>query len=168
MSNPFEFFELTPSLAIDAKLLRSKFLEIQRNSHPDFGGESTTDSELANTYFEVLKTPEKRIQVILEMYANISLNNNLLPADFLMEMMELNDVIDESKNGDENATEQANSVLDAIKSELDNQLSMYIKQWESGELSVSTIGDWSELIVWYQKMKYWSRLRKNLDGINEI
>jgi hypothetical protein len=85
-----------------------------------------------------------------------------------MEMMELNDVIDESKSGDENATEQANSGLNAIKSELDNQLSMYIKQWESGELSVSTIGDWSELIVWYQKMKYWSRLRKNLDGINEI
>jgi molecular chaperone HscB len=168
MNNPFEFFELTPSLAIDAKLLRSKFLEIQRNSHPDFGGESNTDSELANTYFEVLKIPEKRIQVLLEMYSDISLNNNLLPADFLMEMMELNDVIDESKNGDENSTEQANSDLNAIKSELDNQMSEYINLWNSGAITVSSISDWSELTIWYQKMKYWSRLRKNLDGINEI
>jgi DnaJ-domain-containing protein 1 len=168
MNNPFEFFGLTPSLAIDAKLLRSKFLEIQRNSHPDFGGESNTYSELANTYFEVLKSPEKRIQVLLELYANNSLNNNLLPADFLMEMMELNDVIDDSKSGDEQATEQANSQLDYIKSELDNQMSEYINLWDSGAITVSSISDWSELTIWYQKMKYWSRLRKNLDGINEI
>ena len=168
MSNAFEFFDLTPSLAIDAKLLRAKFLEIQRNSHPDFGGDSNVDSELANTYFEVLKSPEKRIQVLLELYGNNSLNNNLLPADFLMDMMELNDVIDDSKRGDEQATQQANSELDHIKSELDNQISEFIKQWDSGETTVSSVTDWSELTICYQKMKYWSRLRKNLDGINEI
>jgi len=168
MGNPFEFFDLAPSLALDAKILRTKFLEIQRNSHPDFGGESNTDSELANTYFEVLKSPEKRIQVLLELYANNSLNNNLLPADFLMEMMELNDVIDDSKSGDEQATQQANSQLDYIKSELDNQMSEYIHLWENQKVTVQTMSDWSELTIWYQKMKYWSRLRKNLDGINEI
>jgi len=168
MGNPFEFFDLAPSLALDAKILRTKFLEIQRNSHPDFGGESNTDSELANTYFEVLKSPEKRIQVFLELYANNSLNNNLLPADFLMEMMELNDVIDDSKSGDEQATQQANSQLDYIKSELDNQMSEYIHLWENQKVTVQTMSDWSELTIWYQKMKYWSRLRKNLDGINEI
>jgi hypothetical protein len=168
MTNAFEFFNLVPSLALDAKLLRAKFLEIQRNSHPDFGSDGNTDSELANTYFEILKSPEKRIQVLLELYANNSLNNNLLPADFLMEMMELNDVIDNSKNGDEHATQQANSELDHIKLELDNQMSEYFKQWDSGQITVSSVTDWSELTIWYQKMKYWSRLRKNLDGINEI
>jgi molecular chaperone HscB len=168
MSNPFEFFDLVPSLAIDAKLLRSKFLEIQRNSHPDFGDENNNDSELANTYFEVLKSPEKRIQVLLELYANNSLNNNLLPPDFLMDMMELNDVIDESKSGEETAKQQAESQLNGIKSELDNQMSEFIHLWENQKVTVQTMSDWSELTVWYQKMKYWSRLRKNLDGINEI
>jgi molecular chaperone HscB len=168
MSNPFEFFDLVPSLAIDAKLLRSKFLEIQRNSHPDFGGDGNTDSELANTYFEVLKSPEKRIQVLLELYANNSLNNNLLPPDFLMDMMELNDVIDESKSGEETAKQQAENQLNGIKSELDHQMSEFIHLWENQKVTVQTMSDWSELTVWYQKMKYWSRLRKNLDGINEI
>jgi len=92
----------------------------------------------------------------------------LLPADFLMEMMELNDVIDDSKSGDEQAKHQANSELDHIKSELDNQMSEFMKQWDSGETTISSITDWSEFTIWYQKMKYWSRLRKNLDGINEI
>ena len=168
MSNPFEFFDLAPSLAIDAKLLRSKFLEIQRNSHPDFGDENNNDSELANTFFEVLKSPEKRIQVLLELYANNSLNNNLLPPDFLMDMMELNDVIDESKSGEETAKQQAENQLNGIKSELDNQMSEFIQLWENQKVTVQTMSDWSELTVWYQKMKYWSRLRKNLDGINEI
>ena len=121
MNNPFEFFDLVPSLAIDAKLLRSKFLEIQRNSHPDFGDNGNTNSELANTYFEVLKSPEKRIQVLLELYANNSLNNNLLPPDFLMDMMELNDVIDESKSGEETAKQQAENQLNGIKSEGHNR-----------------------------------------------
>ena len=168
MSNPFEFFDLAPSLAIDAKLLRSKFLEIQRNSHPDFGDENNNDSELANTFFEVLKSPEKRIQVLLELYANNSLNNNLLPPDFLMDMMELNDVIDESKSGDETAKQQAENQLNGIKSELDNQMSEFIHLWENQKVTVQTMSDWTVLTVWYQKMKYWSRLRKNLDGINEI
>lgn len=168
MSNPFEFFDLAPSLAIDAKLLRSKFLEIQRNSHPDFGDENNNDSELANTFFEVLKSPEKRIQVLLELYANNSLNNNLLPPDFLMDMMELNDVIDESKSGEETAKQQAENQLNGIKSELDNQMSEFIHLWENQKVTVQTMSDWTELTVWYQKMKYWSRLRKNLDGINEI
>jgi molecular chaperone HscB len=168
MSNAFEFFDLIPSLAIDVKILRSKFLEIQRNSHPDFGGESNTDSELANTYFEVLKSPEKRIQVLLELYANNSINNNLLPANFLMNMMELNDDIDDSKGGDEKAKLQAENQLNSIKSELDNQMSEFIHLWENQKVSIQTISDWTELTTWYQKMKYWSRLRKNLDGINEI
>jgi molecular chaperone HscB len=168
MGNAFDFFDLVPSLAIDAKILRTKFLEIQRNAHPDFGGESNTDSELANTYFEVLKLPEKRIQVLLELYANNSINNNLLPADFLMDMMELNDVIDDSKDGDDMAKQQAENQLNGIKSELDNQMSDFIHLWENQKVTIQTMSDWTELTIWYQKMKYWSRLRKNLDGINEI
>jgi len=83
-------------------------------------------------------------------------------------MMELNDVIDESKSGDEKAKLQAENQLNGIKSELDNQMSEFIHLWENQKVSIQTISDWTELTTWYQKMKYWSRLRKNLDGINEI
>ena len=105
---------------------------------------------------------------MLELYANNSLNNNLLPPDFLMDMMELNDVIDESKSGEETAKQQAENQLNGIKSELDNQMSEFIHLWENQKVTVQTMSDWTVLTVWYQKMKYWSRLRKNLDGINEI
>ena len=69
MNNPFEFFGIKPSLAIDLKQLRMKFLEIQRSSHPDFGGDDATNSELANQFYEKLKEPTSRIQNLLENYS---------------------------------------------------------------------------------------------------
>lgn len=168
MKNAFEFFSLTPSLAIDAKELRAKYLEIQRNVHPDFGSDVSTDSEIANTYFEVLKNSEKRLKLLLELYSNIDLNQNVLPSDFLMEMMDLNDVIEESHLGNETSKIEAESILNSMKTELDNQLLDYLKDWEMNQISIDEFSQWKEYVIWFQKFKYWSRLRKNLDGIEEI
>ncbi len=170
MKNPFDFFEIEPSLAIDLKQLRMKFLEIQRNSHPDFGGSDATDSELANQFYEKLKDPIYRIQILLQLYSNKQLNDNVLPPDFLMEMMELNDLIDDSKSGDEAATKSALSTLDLLKSDLDQNFDDLSMVWESQKTNSSPKDDqfWNHHIVLYQKYKYWSRLRKNFDGVEEI
>ena len=170
MKTPFAFFDIEPSLAIDSKQLRMKFLEIQRNSHPDFGGENSTDSELANQYYEKLKDPISRIRILFETFDQKSLNDNVLPSDFLMEMMELNDLIDESKFGDENATKEANAMLDELKQALDQNFDELSKLWETAQMddSVKNEGFWNQHIVLYQKYKYWSRLRKNFDGVEEM
>lgn len=170
MNNPFDFFGINPSLAIDLKQLRMKFLEIQRSSHPDFGGNDATDSELANQYYEKLKNPIYRIQILLETFSNKHLNDNVLPPDFLMEMIELNDLIDESKSGDEAATKLALSTLDLLKSDLDQNFDQLAALWDSFQKHDSLKNDqfWNQHIVLYQKYKYWSRLRKNFDGVEEI
>jgi molecular chaperone HscB len=170
MNNPFEFFGIKPSLAIDLKQLRMKFLEIQRSSHPDFGGDDATNSELANQFYEKLKVPTSRIQILLENHSGKSLNENVLPSDFLMEMMDLNDTIDESKFGDSDATKMAESTLDQIKLELDHQFNDLILEWETDQPDLISKHEqfWKNHIVWYQKYKYWLRLRKNFDGVEEI
>ena len=87
-----------------------------------------------------------------------------------MEMMELNDLIDESKSGDEAATKLALSTLDLLKSDLDQNFDQLAALWDSFRKNDSLKDDqfWDQHIVLYQKYKYWSRLRKNFDGVEEI
>jgi hypothetical protein len=106
----------------------------------------------------------------LENHSGKSLNENVLPSDFLMEMMDLNDTIDESKFGDSDATKMAESTLDQIKLELDHQFNDLILEWETDQPDLISKHEqfWKNHIVWYQKYKYWLRLRKNFDGVEEI
>ena len=53
MQNAFDFFGLTPSLSLDAKEIRKRYIEIQRQAHPDLNGDDNIEVnsvELANRY----------------------------------------------------------------------------------------------------------------------
>ena len=99
MQNAFEFFGLKPSLNLDAKELRSRYLEIQRQGHPDLKGDDSSEInviELANRFYEELRTSRGVVRSYLLSMEVIDLNQNRLPKDFLFEMMGLNDEIDVS------------------------------------------------------------------------
>ena len=170
MNNPFDFFQLNASLSIDLKQLRLQFLQIQRNAHPDFGDNQTSASENANIYYEILKEPSSRLKCLIETFSDLSLNLNLLDQDFLMEMMDLNDEIEEATNGNDSKRLSAENQLNDLKLELDDSMISLTEKWESGEFSIKNPAQdqWSEHVLWYQKYKYWLRLRKNLDGVEEM
>lgn len=170
MKNSFEFFDLTPSLFVDDKQLRMKYLEIQRNAHPDLSSNDANDSELANIHYEILKDDIRRFKCLLELNADNKINQNLLEPSFLMEMMELNDEIEMALSGNEQARESANSQLNGIHDELNSSLSEMKNHWKSGDFSLDkmTENQWKLHVLWYQKYKYWLRLRKNLDGVEEM
>ncbi len=170
MDNPFDFFHLNASLSIDMKHLRQQFLQVQRNAHPDFGDGQTTHSENANIYYEILKEPSSRLKCLVETFSDFSLNVNLLDPDFLMEMMDLNDEIDEAIAGNNTKRLSAENQLNDLKLELDDAMLLLTEKWESGEYAIngSSYEQWSDHALWYQKYKYWLRLRKNLDGVEEM
>ncbi len=170
MKNSFEFFDLIPSLFIDDKQLRMKYLEIQRNAHPDLSSNDANDSELANIHYEILKDDIRRFKCLLELHADNKINQNLLEPAFLMDMMELNDEIEMAIAGNDNARESANNQLTHIHNALNATLNQLKEQWKSGEylLVKMTENHWKLHVLWYQKYKYWLRLRKNLDGIEEM
>jgi hypothetical protein len=162
MQNAFEFFGLKPSLNLDAKELRSRYLEIQRQGHPDLKGDDSSEInviELANRFYEELRTSRGVVRSYLLSMEVIDLNQNRLPKDFLFEMMGLNDEIDEKHGGDIAAGERAEAMLNQADSELKEALNL-LKDMSSPNLD--------ELVEWYQKSKYLDRLRKNFLGIEEI
>ena len=162
MQNAFEFFGLTPSLNIDAKELRVRYIEIQRQGHPDLKGDDSPEInviELANRFYEELRSSRGVVRAYLLSMDVVDLNQNRLPKDFLFEMMGLNDEIDEKHAGDSAAGERAEVLLDQAEIELTEALNLF-KDASSPNLD--------ELVEWYQKSKYLDRLRKNFLGIEEI
>jgi hypothetical protein len=162
MQNAFEFFGLKPSLNLDAKELRVRYIEIQRQGHPDLKGDDNSEInviEIANRFYEELRTSRGVVRSYLISMGVANLNQNRLPKDFLFEMMGLNDEIDEKHGGNIEAGERAEAMLDQAEMELTDGLNVF-KESSSPNLD--------ELVEWYQKSKYLDRLRKNFLGIEEI
>jgi hypothetical protein len=162
MQNAFEFFGLMPSLNLDAKQLRVRYIEIQRQGHPDLKGDDSSEIdviELANRFYEELRTSRGVVRAYLLSMDVVDLNQNRLPKDFLFEMMGLNDEIDEKHAGDLAAGERAGALLNQAEIELTEALNL-LKDASSPNLD--------ELVEWYQKSKYLDRLLKNFLGIEEI
>lgn len=162
MQNAFDFFGLTPSLNVDAKALRFRYIEIQRQGHPDIKGDDNTEInviELANRFYEELRTSRGIVKSYLLTMNVPDLNQNRLSKDFLFEMMGLNDEIDEKHAGNVAAGERAEAMLDQAELELLDELSV---------LQQSPAPNLDQLVEWFQKSKYLDRLRKNFQGIEEI
>jgi hypothetical protein len=162
MQNAFEFFGLFPSLNVDSKSLRIRYIEIQRQGHPDIKGDDNSEInviELANRYYEELRTSRGVVKSYLLSMNVPDLNQNRLSKDFLFEMMGLNDEIDEKNAGNSAAGERAEAMLDQAELELSEELIV---------LQQSPAPDLDQLVEWFQKSKYLDRLRKNFLGIEEI
>jgi molecular chaperone HscB len=169
--NYFDILGIKPSPILSASELKKAFISKQRLVHPDTGDDTDTSQEL-NSAYEILRTEEGPVKSFLLMFiAEEELNKNLLPADFLMEMMEISDLIEDSRLSSNDAgRKQSDELLTNVKSELERDKNKLFSELSSAELENSTsflsiIKPW---IVWYQKYRYYTRLRKNLDGIIEL
>jgi sugar-specific transcriptional regulator TrmB len=99
-------------------------------------------------------------------YHHFDLNINKLDNDFLIEMMEIGESIEDS-NSPENKIEQE-TLLNKYKQDFDLEFSEIISEWGQTEISEITPELWTKLILWYQKQRYIERLRKLLNDISEI
>lgn len=158
--NPFEVFNIELQLNPDLKDLRKKYILLQQNSHIDRGG-NEQDSEVINRAYEILKDQEKRVSFIIDNILNINLKEHPLSPEFLMEMMEINDLITDS-----NTKKQAEEVLLEIDSNLNLEFNTIDKELKvKGFKDLNTV---SRIVDWFQRYKYFIRLRKNLQGIEEL
>ena len=98
----FELYGLQVTFNPDLKLVKQKFYELSKKYHPDFyinesagkQEEVLTLSTLNNKAYQVLNDGQKRLPYVLELKgALIEGENYALPQDFLMEMMDVNEVL---------------------------------------------------------------------------
>lgn len=165
MHNHFSVFGLSPSYHIDDKALRKAFLQMSRETHPDFhslgSDEQQADalqrtSEL-NLAYEILTNPDKRLRHLLELNGYL-LNEEKaptqLPQDFLMDMMDLNDEMEEAENAEE---AQKTAFRDKVKNmldALDNELNALFGK------PVAEV-DFKEAQIFFLKKRYLLRILEN-------
>ncbi|WP_028605311.1 Fe-S protein assembly co-chaperone HscB [Ottowia thiooxydans] len=110
-STDFELFDVPPRFAQDAALLDARWKELQRQVHPDkFATQGAAAQRVAmqwsariNEAYRRLKSPLKRAAYLCELNgAPIQAENNTaMPAEFLMQQMELREGLDDAGTPEE-------------------------------------------------------------------
>ena len=157
--NYFELFKFEIAPIIDKSLLTKKYLQLQKQYHPDNYSLSDEDeqnqslemSSLINKAFAVFKDELQTVGYFLVTKGLISEDEKYqLPSAFLMEMMEVNEQIDE---GDFEA-----SLIDQIQLELDQEI-QFVMQKKSIDFTEEEL---LRIKEFYYKKKYLKRILDRL------
>ncbi|HSN62362.1 MAG TPA: iron-sulfur cluster co-chaperone HscB C-terminal domain-containing protein [Ferruginibacter sp.] len=159
--NYFELFGFPVSPRVDKTLVSQKYFALQKINHPDFFTQATEaekedalqQSAAINKAFTIFQNDEKTIEYFLQEKGVIQTDEKYqLPPDFLMEMMELNETLNE-KDGVTLAEEMADierPLLEEIKPILEKSS----KDIDATELE--------KLKAYYYKKKYLKRILDRL------
>lgn len=161
--NYFEWLGIEPTAQIDTALLRRNYLQRSRDFHPDFHTlqsneaqqKALENSTYTNLAYQTLLQPISRLRYLLEM-GGYHQESAKLPADFLMEMMELNETKAELEL-EPDATRQAHflATIEQHKSQLESDFAALLQTFNA--LS-ATPNDWLQLRDYYQRLLYLSKL----------
>jgi len=108
--NYFELFGLPIEFRVDTDLLNDRYLELQKEVHPDnFAAGTDQEKRLSmqwatfiNTANVTLKSPLARAIYLLELHGLQLKNNPELPPDFLMQQIELREQLESIEDADAN------------------------------------------------------------------
>jgi molecular chaperone HscB len=159
--NYFELFGFEIGPRIDKKEVAKKYFALQKNNHPDFFTQATEaeqESSLEqsadiNKAFTVFQNEEKTLEYFLQLKGIIQTDEKYqLPSEFLMEMMELNETLEE-KDGVTLAAEMA-EVEKPLREEIKPLLSQNPAKLDSAA--------YEKLKAYYYKKKYLKRILARL------
>ncbi len=167
--NYFEFYELPISFSIEEKELKKSFLKKSKQFHPDFftmeseekQAEVLEMSTFNTEAYKVLSDEDKRMNYILTLKGAIAPEGqNQLPADFLMEVMDINEQIMELEfdNNSENY-EKVVSEINIFKNNLENDIFNILQRFD---FEVVTNEDLDNIKIFYFKKKYLLRMSENV------
>jgi molecular chaperone HscB len=167
--NYFEFYEIPESFNPDAEKLKKKFYEFSKKYHPDFHAnedeakqqEILELSTLNNKAYQTLSDPYKRLEYILKSHELLLEGAKpQLPADFLMEMMDINERLMELENVEElgHLTNEVLAVEDDINQKIETATAGYDKLNDTAkEERLNEIADC------YYRQKYLLRIKESLN-----
>ncbi len=174
MMKYFKLFDIPVAFQIDESILKSKFLQLSRDTHPDrFTLESEEKQEemlelstQVNEGYKVLRSFDKRLQYILQEKGTLAgEGQDKLPQDFLMEMMDINEVImDLQFDPDPEKTKAAKDQIAAFDAELQKAIEGVL----STDRNVDDADTLSAAKDYYLKKKYLTRIYENLDKVGRM
>jgi molecular chaperone HscB len=159
--NYFDLFGLEASPKVEKTALNKKYILLQRQHHPDFhtqlsGAELTAAEEhaaLINKAYKTLMDDQSTLQYFLMGQGLIREDEKFeLPPDFLMEMMELNEAMEE------NDAAQAKRTIDDFGITLINTVNHVLNK----PVTAISGGELQALKLYYYKKKYLDRILDRL------
>jgi molecular chaperone HscB len=166
--NYFEFYGINESFEIDAQLLKSKFLEMSRKFHPDFyanASEQEQNQALENSTFNTiafntLKDADKRTEYILKNHGVLNESEKgALPADFLADMMDINEQLMEYELEGEGNLDDFISQVNSFEKELIEAMQDASSRYSATEDKMIL----EEIKIIFLKKKYLLRIRESLN-----
>jgi molecular chaperone HscB len=169
--NYFEYYGLEASFVVDKKALRKAYLDKSRQVHPDISDQDIGDEHSAsfnNEAYTILNDDMALVKYMLDIHdMPIDAKNAPMPQDFLLEMMDLNEAIDEVQSNGGSA--------DECKVQIESIQSQIIERHKAELLSFTpsmTETQKHEILVqarnYFLKMNYVKRLYENLNGTQSI
>ncbi|RYY66436.1 MAG: Fe-S protein assembly co-chaperone HscB [Chitinophagaceae bacterium] len=159
--NYFELFGFTEAPAIDKRLLAEKYFSLQKQNHPDFftqaneaeQEEALQQSANINKAFTTFQNEDKTLEYFLQQKGIVETDEKYqLPQDFLMEMMDINETLEE-KDGVAITAELA-----AIEKALYDDIAPILKDAGLHQDAASL----EKLKLYYYKKKYIQRILARL------
>jgi len=166
--NLFQILELPESFRLNAADIRWNYSRLSRAWRPDhFSGQpeavvnnAMLKSELVNLAYKVLSDDNLRMKHILEIHGMLSGDDQIvLPREFLLEIMELNESIEELDLTNPEIRADVEDLLITIENDLKEEAEPWIDTFESGTHSHETL---ERIRDYYLKSKYLLRIKENI------
>jgi molecular chaperone HscB len=166
--NYFELFDIPVQLKVDKSLLSAKFFELSKKYHPDYfvnsddeaQAEALEKSALLNKAWKTFQNSDETIKYVLQLKGLLEEEEKYeLPADFLMEVMEINEQLMDIESA---PTAQLESRIDELQAEIYEPVKQIVEGYQEG---VTTENELLDVKGYYYKKKYLDRIRRQLAGM---
>lgn len=168
--NYFEIFGIPVQLKLDKETLRDRFFELSRQYHPDYFVSRTQveqalaleRSSLLNKAWRTFQDPPEIIKYVLKLKGLLAEEEKYeLPAEFLMEMLEINEQLMDAGDGTRDA--EMEQKVARLENEIYEPVKEIIENYKDG---ITTEKELLQVKEYYFKKKYLERIKNQLKGMS--
>ena len=143
-SNCFKLLGIDENFTIDVNQLDDKYLDLQRDLHPDNLKAHSSKIYQINNAYRILKNPIERAKHLLEIN-NISVDKEKIPPEYLLQIIELQENLDNKEK----------EVLSLYDEYFTNMKEAFIRK------------DFKKALLNFLLLKYVIRLKEKINDFNK-
>ena len=169
MINFFEFYDIPESFHPDVTSLKRKFYDLSKQYHPDFYANESDEkqqeilelSTINNKAWLTLSDPGRRLEYILRQHGLlVDGAKPALPADFLMEMMDINERLMEIDDAEQWA--EINAEVLGVDGDINQKLDALTIDYHQLD-DTAKESRLNEILDIYYRQKYLLRIKESLN-----